>query len=202
MKKRSVTLISILLILFLNGCNLQSAATPGGTTSDIVGTKVAMTLTAFTQTTKQAPLASQTPDQPTNTVEVVLSPSSTPTVASTPTMTLTPETTNTPIPKPGSIEGGISGYPYGSLPKLTIVAFGQEAPYNYSYLITSAGDTSYSMSSSYLLPGKYQVVAYDSSNRTGGCPVIITVISDQTVTCNITHWGGGYPSRPSGVPGP
>jgi hypothetical protein len=116
------------------------------------------------------------------------------------TLTLTPS--NTPIPKPGTIEGGISGYPYGSLQKLAIVAFGQEPPYNYSYWITGTGNTSYSMTSDYLLPGKYQVVAYDSSNHTGGCPVIVTVISDQTVTCNITNWGGGYPAKPSDVPDP
>jgi hypothetical protein len=82
------------------------------------------------------------------------------------------------------------------------VAFGQEPPYNYSYLITLPGDTAYSMSSKYLLPGKFQVVAYDSSSHSGGCPVIVTVISDQTVTCNITNWGGGYPAKPSGVPSP
>ena len=82
------------------------------------------------------------------------------------------------------------------------MAFGQEPPYNYSYMITSPGDTSYSMSSQYLVPGKYQVVAYDSSNRAGGCPGIVTVVSEQTATCNITHWGGGYPAKPAGVPGP
>ena len=74
-------------------------------------------------------------------------------------MTLAPSTT--PIPKPGSIAGAISGYPYGSLPGLAIVAFGQDPPYYYSYMITNPGATSYSMSSNYLIPGPFQVVAYD-----------------------------------------
>jgi hypothetical protein len=117
----------------------------------------------------------------------------------TPTITLTPVPTKTPIPKPGSIAGSIS-YPYGSVPNLVIVAFGQEPPYYYSYLTTNLGDTYYSMSSQYLIPGKFQIVAYDSSGHTGGCTVIVTVISEQTVNCDITDWGGSYPSKPSGVP--
>jgi hypothetical protein len=69
-------------------------------------------------------------------------------------------------------------------------------------MITNPGDGYYSMSTDYLIPGKYQVVAYDSSNHTGGCAALITVISEQTVTCDITNWGGGYPSKPSDVPNP
>jgi hypothetical protein len=117
-------------------------------------------------------------------------------------MTLTLAASATPIPKPGSIAGAISGYPYGSLPSLAIVAFGQQPPYYYSYMITNSGATSYSMSSSYLIPGQFQVVAYDASGNSGGCPGMVTVISDQTVTCNITDWAGGYPGKPSGVPNP
>jgi hypothetical protein len=118
----------------------------------------------------------------------------------TPTITKTPIPTQTPIPKPGSITGGISGYPYGSIPKLSIVAFGQEPPYNYSYWITASGDTSYSMTSNYLIPGKYQVVAYDSSGHAGGCTTLVDVKSEQSSNCDITDWGGSYPSKPSGVP--
>jgi hypothetical protein len=117
-------------------------------------------------------------------------------------MTLTLPPSSTPIPKPGSIEGAISGYPYGSQPSLAIVAFGQVPPNYYSYVITNPGAPSFSMSSSYLIPGQFQVVAYDASGHSGGCPAMVTVISEQTVTCNITNWGGGYPPKPSGVPNP
>ena len=191
---------------------MQKAGTPAGTPPDTVATVVVLTFAAFTQSAGQTPLASPTLEQPTNTRTVALSPTATstvtltptetPTVTLTPTLTLSQQPSETPIPKPGTITGGISGYPYGSLPKLVIVAFGQEPPYNYSYWITAAGNTSYEMTSEYLLPGKYQVVAYDSSNHKGGCPGIVTVIGDQTVTCDITKWGGGYPAKPSGVPDP
>jgi hypothetical protein len=117
-------------------------------------------------------------------------------------MTLTPPPSSTPIPKPGSIEGAISGYPVGSLPSLAIVAYGKDPPYYYSYIITTPGSSSYSMSSDYLIPGMFQVVAYDSSGNSGGCPGLVTVISEQTVTCNITDWAGSYPPKPSSVPNP
>jgi hypothetical protein len=208
MKKHLLTFASVLLVSFICACNLQKAGTPAGTDTENVATIVMQTLAAYTPSEQQTTVISPTQPQLTNTQPVSPSPTSTPTVAPTPTVTLTPDLTltsagtNTPIPKPGTIEGAISGYPYGALPKLVIVAFGKEPPYNYSYLITSAGDTSYSMSSSYLIPGKFQIVAYDSSNHSGGCPAIVTVISDQSVTCNITNWGGGYPAKPSGVPNP
>jgi hypothetical protein len=202
MKKEFVILTAILFVTFFSACNLPKVGTPGGTNSDIVATKVVLTLAAFTESAQQAPMASSTPLKPTDTVPIALFPTLTPTVTLTPTITNTVAPSDTPIPKPGTIAGNISGYSYGSLPKLVIVAFGQEPPYNYSYWITAAGNTSYSMTSNYLIPGKYQVVAYDSGNHTGGCPIIVTVISDQTVSCDITHWGGGYPARPSGVPNP
>ena len=203
MKRAREILTFILLISFLYACNLRKVGIPGGATSDTVATNVVMTLTAFNQSSReQTQSTSPIPEEPTNTLPAAASPTSTPMVTLIPTMTLTLAPTNTPIPKPGTIAGGISGYPYGSLPKLAIVAFLQEPPYNYSYWITAAGNTAYSMTSSYLIPGKYQVVAYDSSNHSGGCPVIVTVISEQTVTCDITHWGGGYPAKPSGVPNP
>ena len=202
MKKNISILISIMLISWISACNLQKGETPGRTISDSVATKVALTLAAFTQSALYTSLASPIPEQPNISVTVAVPPTSTPTVSMTPTITPTLASTETPIPKPGTIAGSISGYPYGSLPKLVIVAFDQEPPYNYSYWITAAGNTSYSMTSSYLIPGKYQVVAYDSDKHTGGCPVIVTVISDQIVTCDITNWGGGYPAKPSGVPNP
>jgi hypothetical protein len=201
MKKSCAILASILLIVFLCACNLQKAVTPAGTNPDTVATNVVLTLTALTQAVQQSPAASPTLASPTFT----LTPTQTPTVTITATASVTPTITNTsaptktPIPKPGTIAGSIS-YPYGSVPNLVIVAFGQEPPYNYSYLTTNLGDTFYSMSSQYLVPGKFQVVAYDSSGHTGGCAVIVTVISEQTVNCDITDWGGSYPSKPSGVP--
>jgi hypothetical protein len=202
MKKVFAIFASILMIPFFYACNLPKAGNPGGSNSDIVATNVVLTLAAFTQSARQAPTPTSTPLKITGTGSIALSPTPTPTVALTPTMTMTVAPSDTPIPKPGAIEGIITGYPYGSLPKLVIVAFGQPPLTNYSYWITASGSTSYSMTSSYLVPGKYQVVAYDSSNHTGGCPAIVKVISDQTVTCNITNWGGGYPSKPSGVPNP
>jgi hypothetical protein len=202
MKKQFLILTSILFVPFFCGCNLPEVATPGGANSDIVATKVFLTLAAFTQSAQPTPMPSSTPIYPTKTGSIALSPTLTPTVTLTPTITKTVAPSDTPIPKPGTIAGEISGYPYGSLPKLVIVAFGQEPPYNYSYWITAAGNTSYSMTSKFLIPGKYQVVAYDSGSHTGGCPIIVTVISEQTVTCDIIHWGGGYPAKPSGVPNP
>jgi len=206
MKRPLAIFFSLLIVSSLSACNLPKGGTPAGTNSDIVATNVVLTLAALTQTVpQQTPIASPSPttEQPTNTEPVILStPTATFTVTITPTITVTLEPTNTPIPKPGSIDGSISGYPYGALPSLSIVAFGQEPPYNYSYLITSPGDTSYLMSSSYLIPGKFQVVAYDSSNHKGGCPALITVISEQTVTCNISNWGGTYPAKPADVPSP
>lgn len=204
MKKPIQFIFLILLTFSLGACNLpKGSAPPDGAIPDIVATKVVLTLAAFTRSAPQeTPLASPTTVLSTNTATIALTPTSTPTVTLTPTMTLTLAPTDTPIPKPGTIEGIISGYPYGSLPKLAIVAFNQEKPTTYSYWITAAGNTSYSMTSEYLLPGKYQVVAYDSGSHSGGCPVLVTVISEQTVTCDITNWSGVYPAKPSGVPGP
>ena len=200
--------VSILLAILLTACNLPQGS-GSGTDTGTVATRVAMTLAALTQSAQQTSLASpssQTSIQPTITLTPTQEPSATTGPTNTPTATLHPtETiapTNTPIPAPGTIAGSISGYPYGSVPGLAIVAFGQEPPNNYSWLITGAGETYFSMSSSYLFPGHFQVVAYDSSGHTGGCTVNVLVISNQTVNCNITNWGGGYPAKPSGVPAP
>ncbi|MGB8212162.1 MAG: hypothetical protein WCE68_01260 [Anaerolineales bacterium] len=210
MKKIIAIYVCILLLSSLCACNLQSAATPVGPDSNTVATGVALTLAALTQSaSQQTPLASPTLAQPTNTQLVALSSPTfrliaalTATILVTPTPTTTLAPTSTPVPKPGTITGSISGYPYGTLGSLAIVAFGQQAPYNYSYWITASGDTSYTMTSSYLIPGQYQVVAYDSSGHIGGCPGLVAVVSQQTVTCDITDWGGGYPSKPFGVPNP
>lgn len=203
--------ISVLFIMLLAGCNLPNGGvtTPGTATID---TKVALTEVALTQSAQQnlpaSPTSSSTSTliQPTITLTPTLNPTNTagPSPTETPTLkpTNTSAPTNTPIPAPGSIAGNISGYPYGALPGLSIVAFGQEPPYYYSYLITGAGTTYYDMSSSYLIPGHFQVVAYDASGHAGGCPVLVLVKSNTTVNCDITNWGGGYPAKPSGVPNP
>ncbi len=208
MKAKSLIFVSILIICCLCACNLSTAATQNGVNPGEVATQVALTMAVFTQSAQPAVLASPTLNQlssptmgqPTITPTIALSPTFTTTFGPSATRTLTPPPSATPIPKPGSIEGAISGYPYGSLPSLAIVAFGQAPPYYYSYLITSPGATSFSMSSSYLIPGQFQVVAYDASGHSGGCTSMITVISEQTVTCDITNWGGGYPAKPSKVP--
>lgn len=210
MKRPYKIIISALLVACLAACNLPVVATPGQIDSGAVATGVVLTLAALTQSAQQTPLssptslqlASPTLAQPTSTLILAASPTFTATIGPSATVTPTLAPSATPIPKPGTISGSISGYPYGSLPSLAIVAYGQNPPNYYSYLTTNPGDTSYSMSSSYLIPGPFQVVAYDASGHSGGCPNLVTVISDQTVTCNITNWGGGYPPKPSNVPNP
>jgi hypothetical protein len=58
------------------------------------------------------------------------------------------------------------------------------------------------MSTSYLIPGQWLVVAYDSSGNSGGCSGPVTVVSNQTVSCTINDWASAFPSKPSGVPNP
>ncbi len=197
MKMPKIHLLSILAIpaVFLAGCNLPLVATATLDT-DAIATRVVATLNALHTPTGQSlpsPQETATAGIPTNTTE----PSKTP----VPSKTSKPTATEKPTPgNPGTIDGGISNYPYGSVPKLSIVAFEQESPYNYSYFITGSGQTSFSMTSSYLIPGTYRVVAYDGSGHAGGCTTIVTVKSDQTSTCDITDWSGSYPPKPSGVP--
>jgi hypothetical protein len=197
---------SFSLAILLAACNLPqgyvNTPDPG-----IVSTKVALTLVALTQSAQQVPITSPgspTSEKPANTQNPTLTETTVPTYTQTPTQlpTKTVAPTNTPLSAPGTIAGSISGYPYGSIPRLAIVAFQQEAPYNRGYVITNAGETYFENSSSWIIPGHFQVVAYDSSGHTGGCTVIVEVISNTTVTCNITNWGGGYPSKPSFVPNP
>jgi hypothetical protein len=196
--------ISIQLILLLVSCNLPENGTPS--LDDVIATRVALTLSlqppSLQTGTSTSPALTQPIVSTVSTQQVTGTPTITPTKTpqKSPTGTLNPS--NTPLPVPGSISGNISNYPYGSVPSLLIVASGLEPPYNYAYLITNSGSTFYSMSSDYLLPGHFQVVAYDSSDHRGGCTIDVLVISKQTVTCNITDWGGGYPAKPSGVSGP
>ena len=181
MKKSSAVFSIILLVSLLSACNLPQT---GGSAPDAnaIATQVAETLAAAAQ---QTPLAS-------------------PTAQSSLTPMYTPTTTLTPIPLPGSIEGSISGYPYGgSTPRLTIVAYEQEAPWNYYYIITEDGSTYYSMDSHPLLiPGTWLVVAYDASGNSGGCTTVVTILSDQSTTCDISDWASAYPAKKAGIPNP
>lgn len=197
--------------MILTGCNLPADVTvvPG---DNLVATKVASTLTALTLTAGPARSITPTENLPGTPIPTTPAPLNTPTQTSTggpsltPTLTLkasnTPAASNTPIPDPGVIEGGISGYPYGALPGLSIVAYQQEAPYNYGFVITGSGQTYYVNNSNWLIPGHYQVVAYDSAGHSGGCPSLVLVKSNQSVTCDITSWGGGYRAKPADVPYP
>ena len=210
MKNRLLISAVLVLLLAIPACNLQQQ--DGVPTPDPrVITGVAQTYAALTRTAAfQGPtgVASATPDkrssdtppQSTATPTVTAGPSSTPSITQKPTNTFA--ATSTPKPDPGSIAGAISNYPYGSVPGLTIVAYGQEPPYNYSYWITGAGSTYFEMTSQYMLPGNYLVVAYDADGHRGGCTAYALVKSNQTVTCDITNWGGGYPAKPANVPGP
>jgi len=115
-----------------------------------------------------------------------------------PTDTLFPS--DTPVPSAGAIDGGIYGYPYGSVPGLVFVAFNQENS-DYWYWIIPAGQ-SYYVTDFFIPPGKYQVVAYDASGHKGGCTSIVVVKSAETSGCDITDWGGSYPAKPASVPSP
>jgi hypothetical protein len=214
MKRYLPLLLSCVTVCSLCACNMPRSDNDISPTPNVIATYVAITLASFTQSPAIPALASPIPElltktpssEATATATLTITPTFTTTATftmmPTPTITLTSSPTETPIPKPGTIEGGITGYPYGSIPRLTIVAFGQEPPYNYSYWITAPGSTYYEMTSEYLLPGKYQVVAYDAAGHKGGCPGIVAVKGDQRVTCDITDWGGSYPAKPSGVPDP
>ncbi len=197
---------SFSIAILLAACNLPQGYV-NKPDSGIVSTKVALTLVALTQSAQQvSPTSSSSPTsaQPLNTQIPTPTETTLPTYTQTPTLlpTKTVGPTNTPLSAPGTVAGSISGYPYGSLPGLAIVAYGQEPPYNYSYMITGTGQTYFEMTTIYLLPGHYQVVAYDSSGHAGGCTFNVLVISNQTVICDITNWGGSYRAKPSGVPNP
>jgi hypothetical protein len=197
-----LTCIAMTTMLLLAACNLPkggTTSTPAATVALPSMTQAAQGTPAGSTTTPEQVASTETPTL-TATLTMTTGPTNTETLSPTPSQTKAP--TNTPIPDPGTIAGSISGYPYGAIPSLALVAFNQDKPGYYSYWITVTGQTSFSMTSSYLLPGHYQVVAYDADGHTGGCTTIALVKSNETVTCDITAWGGGYPAKPAGVPSP
>ncbi len=200
MKKRLAIISTILSVSVLCACNLPEGRNPTGLPADATSTQIVSTLAALTQSVQPTPLASLTLSASATVSQPTFTPSPTLTLTLTPALSPTP--TITPIPKPGTIAGGIHGYPYGSIPRLAIVASEQEPPYNYSYVVTTSGDTYYSIGGVYVVPGQWRVVAYDPSGHAGGCTATVTVISEQTVTCDITDWSGSYPAKPAGVPDP
>lgn len=94
----------------------------------------------------------------------------------------------------GAINGSISGYPFGSLPALTVVAFNQGNGYWY-WVGTVPGQSVYTITE--LPPGSYQVVAYDEDGHAGGSAVV-TVEAGETVNADVGDWRGGYPENPAG----
>lgn len=197
MKKPLKLFITLFLMSSLFACTLPGKGSATGTPSDSVVTKVAATLTALAQSEQQT----LTAQAPTATATVSM-PTLTPSATSTLTPEVSPTPTNTPIPKPGTIAGGISGYPFGSVPRLAVVVYQQEAPYNYAYFITAPGATYFSIGGQYVIPGTWQVVAYDASGNSGGCTTMVTVKPGETVTCDITDWVSAYRLKPDGVPNP
>lgn len=93
----------------------------------------------------------------------------------------------------GTILGSVYGYPYGSLPQLTIVAFNKSTGYWY-WVGTAVGQSYFSMLD--IPAGTYQVVAYDASGHAGGSSMTIQVVGGQTVNVEINSWSGTYPSNP------
>jgi hypothetical protein len=189
MKTRySSFVIFITLLLLTASCNLPSRTEPP--TPDTVATIVAGTMGALTTQTVS--------DTPTVTVPIptIITftpiPLSTPTTFATITPSSTPTTAVTGTPSPtatpgmGSISGGVYGYPYGTIPSLTFVAFSQET-YHWLYWINLAG-ASYYVTDVFIPAGKYQVVAYDAAGHVGGCVTIITVKANETAICDITDW--------------
>jgi hypothetical protein len=95
--------------------------------------------------------------------------------------------------KLGVISGGVYGYPYGSLPQLTIVAFNKATGYRY-WVGTTTGQSYFSMSE--IPAGTYQVVAYDSAGHAGGSLVDVIVTGGNTANADINDWSGSYPPNP------
>ena len=186
----------------LAGCNLPQANLPTPDMNE-VATRVEATLLSLTQPAQPTPLASPQSGERTPLASPTAEPSNTPlvpTIAASPSPTITLEASLTP--QPGTIAGNIVGYPYGSVPKLVIIAYDQHTTYlMYWYWITGAGQTAYSMDG-YVPPSTYQVVAYDASGHSGGCTTLVVVTSGQTANCDITDWSGSYPAKPSKVPNP
>jgi hypothetical protein len=204
--KTPVRIFAIFIcVTLLSACSLPQKGSPATATLS-VATIVAATLQALTPSvTPVLPTQALPSSTPTLEATPTLQP---PTLTSTPSLTptkdISPTPSTTPIPDPGSISGTISGYPFGSLPALAVVAIKQDSPRrgNYSYFITAPGGTFFSMSTSYLIPGQWLVIAYDSSGNSGGCSGPVTVVSNQTVSCTINDWASAFPSKPAGVPNP
>lgn len=99
-----------------------------------------------------------------------------------------------PTARLGIVAGSISGYPYGSLPQLAVVAFSQDTPYYWYWAVTAAGQVYYTVTD--LPPGDYQIIAYDDAGHAGGSPAIVTVIAGQTTNADISDWASGWPANP------
>ena len=196
MKITIKSISTIPFIILLCACNLPLKGSLQATPSTVPTAAIPTHLVA-TSTQLPPPTSSQPSSTPTPTPTLTPMPPSL-----TPTKVISATASITPIPQPGTIAGNISGYPYSALPALAIVAYGQNPPYYYSYILTIPGSAYFSMSTDYLIPGPFQVVAYDASGNSGGCPGFVTVISNQTVNCTISDWASSYRSKPSDVPNP
>lgn len=183
----------IALCFFLVACNVPLVDADSTPDNGMLQTGIAGTLQALT------PSESPGSASVTATLDRQSTPLQETPSAPTPTVSPTTDLTATLEPGIGSISGTISNYPYGAIPQLAIVAFEQDPPYHYWYLLLGSGGSFYSMDE-YISSGKYQVVAYDPSGHKGGCPVVVTVKKDQMATCDITEWTGSYPDKPAGVP--
>jgi hypothetical protein len=180
----------LVLALIVTSCGQPAPATPA---VDTVASIVAATMQALTP---RVPLATPTaPAIPSPSAVATFTPITANTSAANtgvPTITATPGI--------GALQGSVTGYPYGALPKLIFVAFNQENG-RWNYWINNAGQSYYS-TDQFLPEGKYQVVAYDASGHAGGCKTIVTVKANETANCDITDWIGLYPVKPGDAPNP
>jgi hypothetical protein len=178
MKSKLLAPFFLILAILVTSCGQPAPATPA---VDTVASIVAATMQALTpQVALDTPTAAPALPELTATL-TPLSATTNPAESGTPTVTATPGM--------GMANGGVYGYSYGVVPRLTIVAFSQEDPH-WNYIITTAGSNYYSMD---LLAGKYQIVAYDAAGHAGGCITIVTVKDKENTTCDITDWIGSNP---------
>jgi len=181
--------ILIIIAILMSACNLPSVAPIAGPNASDVATLVAATLQSLASPTgASASLASPTPAAPTLTIPPTSTSAPLPTATFLPTATVLP----------GAISGGVYGYPFGSIPALSFVAFSQSS-HSWFWWADPAGQ-SYFSTDNFITPGVYQVVAYDHSGHAGGCAGTVTVTSSATVSCDVNTWGGSYPAKPAGVP--
>lgn len=189
-KQYSSLLISLTLVIMIVSCGSPVGTVPS--TPDTVATIVAGTMGAL------YPLAAS--GTPIATIPGLTNIPFTPVPSSTSTTMATTVPSATATPGIGSISGSVYGYPYGAIPRFTIVAFNQETSY-WLYWITLAGEAYYS-TDVFIPEGKYQVVAYDASGHAGGCVSTVIVKANQTAVCDITDWSGSYPAKPGGAADP